>query len=377
MVTHPDIHADALLVSRLTPPGVTAIATIMVAGKGAESLMNQLFRPRGKSRLADTTRAHYGDFGIGITDDVVIRRLPNPSIPLVIQPAAQSSTPTDSATFEIHCHGGPSLVDALIEQVEQLGATHVSAEEFLAWQSGSLVHAEIAMALSQARTEKVAKLLLAQYAVLEPALSRAAKPEEKAWRAELRKRSKLGQHLLEPWRVVLFGPANVGKSHLLNSLAGIERAIVADQPGTTRDVLRCTISCDGWPIELIDGAGFRTTHDSLEQTGQQYLSDAMRQADLKVLIVDQSIPISETVRGLIADFQPDLIIGNKADLPSAWNESERAFVDLFVSATTRAGIDHLLNTIRQKLVPIEPSADDALPFSARQIALLSDATAIQ
>ena len=70
-------------------------------------------------------------------------------------------------------------------------------------------------------------------------------------------RASIGLHLVRPWRVTIAGPPNVGKSSLLNALAGFERAIVFDQPGTTRDVLTVLTAIDGWPIELADTAGWR------------------------------------------------------------------------------------------------------------------------
>src|SRR4029453_3197945 len=69
--------------------------------------------------------------------------------------------------------------------------------------------------------------------------------------------AELGQHLTAPWRVVLAGPPNVGKSSLINALAGYQRTIVSHVPGTTRDVVTTTTAIDGWPVELADTAGLR------------------------------------------------------------------------------------------------------------------------
>ena len=78
-----------------------------------------------------------------------------------------------------------------------------------------------------------------------------------------------GRHLLTPFDVVLAGPANVGKSSLINALVGYNRAIVYDAPGTTRDVITAETAIDGWPVTLSDTAGLRDSDDPLEMAGVQ------------------------------------------------------------------------------------------------------------
>src|SRR4029077_2665085 len=73
----------------------------------------------------------------------------------------------------------------------------------------------------------------------------------------------LGRHLTTPWRVAVCGPPNVGKSSLVNALAGFRRTVVTPTPGTTRDVVTTLIALDGWPVELLDTAGVRTTSEVL------------------------------------------------------------------------------------------------------------------
>src|SRR5690606_16577637 len=85
--------------------------------------------------------------------------------------------------------------------------------------------------------------------------------------AALVDRAPLGLHLTRPWHVALAGAPNVGKSSLLNAVLGYGRAIVFDQPGTTRDVLDAVTAIDGWPVRLTDGAGLRESVDALEAAG--------------------------------------------------------------------------------------------------------------
>ena len=95
-------------------------------------------------------------------------------------------------------------------------------------------------------------------------------------------RADLGLHLTSPWRVVVAGPPNVGKSSLINALVGYHRAVVFDTPGTTRDVVTVGTAIDGWPVELSDTAGIRPSDDRLESRVGRAIEQT-RQADLVAL----------------------------------------------------------------------------------------------
>ena len=88
------------------------------------------------------------------------------------------------------------------------------------------------------------------------------------------------------WRVVIAGPPNVGKSSLINAMAGYERAIVSPLPGTTRDVVTLTTAIDGWPVQLADTAGLRASDDELESAGVKLAGAALAAADLVILVCD-------------------------------------------------------------------------------------------
>src|SRR5205807_1170609 len=144
--------------------------------------------------------------------------------------------------------------------------------------------------LAHARTERTAAILLDQAnGALETALKaiREQLRQRDATSArqsldELLKFAALGQRLVEPWRVVVAGAPNVGKSSLVNALAGYQRSVVAPVPGTTRDVVTTALAFDGWPVELADTAGLRDAADELEEAGVARARATLLAADLVV-----------------------------------------------------------------------------------------------
>ncbi len=100
----------------------------------------------------------------------------------------------------------------------------------------------------------------------------------------------IGSHLVEPWRVVLAGPPNVGKSSLVNALVGYQRAIVYDAPGTTRDMVTAITALEGWPVELCDTAGLRSSREAIEAEGVRLARQAAAAADALVLVFSAQEP---------------------------------------------------------------------------------------
>ena len=171
---------------------------------------------------------------------------------------------------------------------------------------------------------------------------------------------------MNPWRILLIGPPNVGKSRLLNAIAGHERAIVSAEAGTTRDLIHAEISIDGWPFIFADGAGIRTSVDEIEQAGIALLKREAETVDLCLLIHDLSQPnqINEEIPITAVNH---LLIGNKSDLDSPWREEDKRQLDLLVSAMTGEGIDSLLAKIVERIVPRSPAPRQPVPFTQRQV----------
>jgi tRNA modification GTPase len=185
---------------------------------------------------------------------------------------------------------------------------------------------------------------------------------------ELLERADVGLRLLTGWQIVLFGRPNVGKSRLLNALAGYERAIVDATPGTTRDVVSVGTALDGWPVQIDDTAGLRATDDPIESQGVALAQARREKSDLGILVLDRSEPLREEDVVLLGASSHALRVANKADLPPAWDASTVAALP--VSSERGDGLDALIAAIVERLVPRPPAPRVGVPFRARQVRLL-------
>jgi len=350
--------APALQVSRLTAPGRGAVATLQLRGAGmAERIAGccQLAsgRPLAERPLRAILFARWGDEP---AEEVVLSRL-------------------TETVLEVHCHGGSAAVERILVQLAALGFVQTPWEQTLA--SADPLANDALAALAEAPTERTAAILLDQY---HGALRRAVEAifadlqsgdlATARWRlSELLSQASLGQRLTRPWRVVLSGPPNVGKSSLVNALLGFSRAIVAPTPGTTRDVVSATTALLGWPVELSDTAGRRRAGDPLEQAGIARAMAAADAADLVLEVVDALDPVAPSS---FATSSSRLRVCNKIDLLPAGAPVPEG---LPVSARTGAGLAELQAAIIQALVPNPPAAGAAVPFRAEHAAVLATAAA--
>lgn len=338
--------------ARLSAPGRSALATIGVAGPDAISLVTRLFKPADAKRPLAPGSPRYGPFGSSAVDDVVIDAWPNGSPPVVT----------------IHCHGGAAIVASIMDDLAREGAQLVSASEFLQASGHGATRAQAAIALSRAPSAKTAAILLDQLnGALEEAFARIESGDS-ALARRLLEWAEFGRHLSAPWKVLLFGRANVGKSQLLNAIAGFERAIVADQPGTTRDLVTVNVVLEGWPFELADGAGFHEAPGDLEREGQDSLRAYAAEADLRVQVLDLSEPLREFDESLTRELGPHLLVGAKSDLPAHPATLER--VGHTLSSKTRQGVDRLIQLIVASVVRRIPKPGEAIPFEECHVSWL-------
>jgi tRNA modification GTPase len=384
----------------VTAPGRGAIATILLRGADAPRVVARHFSPlKGRAakghaplhdeparpsrqRAADPCASAlcYGRWGSALSEEVVLYRRAD-------------------GVFEIHCHGGRAAAAAILASLEPLGCDLLDWKQYVAG-AESTIRADALLALAAASTERAAGILLDQLdgaieravqAVLQrlPECSETRRPEGGTrgiddprfdggvlvkQLEELLDRWEIGLHLVQPWRVVVAGRPNVGKSTLINALLGYERAVTSQLPGTTRDLVTAQAALDGWPVELIDTAGLRYSDDELEREGARRADAVMRDADLCILVFDRSAAIEESDVRLIVQWPEAVSVANKCDLPAAEKTGlpERA---LAVSALHGEGIEQLARLVAERLVPQAPPAGTAVPFTARQAGQLRRALA--
>jgi tRNA modification GTPase len=369
------------VVVELTPPGRAAVAVVLVAGPGAVGAVGDCFRPASGRPLADVRlgRIAFGRWGGPDGEELIVCRRAEDQI-------------------EIHCHGGVAAVGAIIERLAERGCRRVSWQDWLRTPVPGASRRDATtwaakIALAEAPTARTAAVLLDQYhgALSRTIQSAIAAIESRDWSdaAEiidgvLRYRD-VGLHLSRPWRVVVAGAPNVGKSSLINALAGYTRAIVSPQPGTTRDVVTTTTAIAGWPVQLADTAGLRDTSDALESAGVALAADALMGADLIIVVHDVSRggtrPVGDgsDLTGILARLPPQvrvIHVGNKMDLlPAASRQELDGEAAIATSAITGEGVAALLAAIARALVPRNPDAGEAVPFTAEQVAGLETAQA--
>jgi tRNA modification GTPase len=340
------------VVSLLTPPGAGAIATVEVRGPRAWELAKQLFTPVGKPALVspEVNRFWFGTLG----NDEVVLAVTERGASAPRGPGAQGADAPRSESFaiEVHCHGGRRVVRWVIEQF----LSHGCVEERTPRPSG-----EGFELLQRAPTLRTASILLDQLngafanevrailALLETDPPAACDPLRRI--AELG--NTVGRHLIEPWKVVVAGPPNVGKSSLVNALAGYQRSVVSEVAGTTRDAVSVRTAFDGWPVELIDTAGLRDA-EGLEAEGIEQARRELDEADLVLWVMDAT--------SSKWDWPPDdrlHAVLNKSDALTG----ERARTLPLVSAKTGEGIPALVAELVARLVPSVPAPCGAVPYT--------------
>jgi tRNA modification GTPase len=344
----------------LTPPGTAAIATLALRGPLAWTLIRQLAQ-RDLPAQPEAGRfwlVRLGEAGLGEADEVVL--------------AVKRAGP--QPWLELHTHGGREVVQFVQELIAARGA-EVCTWQDLERDTGGAVYAAALAALAGALTARTAAIALDQVqgafaaalASIQSALAMGDQSLADDLLGQLERWSDIGTHLTTPWTVVIAGAPNVGKSSLVNALAGYHRSVVSPLPGTTRDVVTTLVALDGWPVELADTAGWHDAADALEREGIQRAGEALGTADLCVWVLDASVsPVWPA-----ANLGKTLLVVNKSDLAPAWPVSEHPDA-VQVSAQTGAGLAELCAKIAAALVPELPAPHSAVPFTTPLAAAISD-----
>lgn len=370
-----------------SPAGAGGIGVIKISGPDAVRVTADIFHPgtpgtvRSKGEL-DSWRIHYGyivDPESGrVYDEVIVAVMRGPC----------SYTRED--VVEIQAHAGPAVLSAIMGLLMSRGIRLAEPGEFTrrAFLNGRIDLTQAESVIDMINARSVAALDIAASlmtgglkteiklirAVIVDVLSRieamvdfpedvedevdvpgiAAQLTDSVHRSisELIARHDAEDILRTGFRVVIAGGPNVGKSSLLNCLTGIQRAIVSDQPGTTRDFIEATMLIRGVPVVLADTAGLRANPDPLERLGIEKALEYIDMADVILLVLDAGVAMrAEDLRffGQIAGKQVILVV-NKIDLPpekclfripSEWEEIPR----VETSALYAQGIDSLKKAI--------------------------------
>jgi tRNA modification GTPase len=361
-----------------TPPGEAGIGIVRLSGPDAAAIARKIFRPHRPRQTWRSHRLYLGhivDSQGKLIDEVLLTWMQAPQ------------TYTREDVVEINCHSGYGVLSAILALVLEQGARPAQPGEFTlrAFLSGriDLTQAEAVLEVIRARTEaalqvaeghlqgnlglglaRIREALLDWLARVEAALDFPEEAEELApgtldegLTAQMARLSGLaatyeaGRLLREGLLTVIAGRPNAGKSSLLNRLLDLDRAIVTEIPGTTRDLIEETITLGGILVRLSDTAGLRPARDRLEELGIQRTRERLAQADLVLYLVDGSEPFSPEDQAALQELRGrrGLAVINKADLPPALDATGLTEVTSFpvmgISARSGEGIEALKQAI--------------------------------
>lgn len=381
----------------------SGIGIIRISGEKSVLIAEKIFHPGKKGKKLSEQAAytaHYGMIKDGeeIIDEVLVLLMKKP----------HSYTAED--TVEIHCHGGVYVMKRILDLVIRNGARPADPGEFTkrAFLNGriDLSQAEAVMDVIQAKNEYALKnsvsqlkgsvmkkiralreQVLYEIAYIESALddpehiSLEGYPQKLCVKVdnflkeseELLTGAEEGRVLREGIRTVIVGKPNVGKSSLLNVLAGDERAIVTEIAGTTRDALEEQIRIRGLTLNLVDTAGIRETEDVVERIGVDRAKNMVNEADLVLYVVDSSSVLDENDEEIISFLKDQnvIVLLNKSDLPSAVNsemiQEKLSKPVISVSAREETGIEEFADLLEKMFLEGRVSFNDEVYLTnARQ-----------
>jgi tRNA modification GTPase len=417
------MNLDDTIVAIATPLGRGGIGVVRLAGPEARAIAKPLLRlsrelEPNRAVHGDLIDPCGADTPVRETADPSSTHVGTDTF---VRPAERSSAPADTATtqaridevvvtyfakphsytaddiIEISAHGSPVVLCHIVELALARGARLAEPGEFTmrAFLNGrlDLTQAEAVRDLIDSQTLFQAKVAAQQ---LEGALSNRLKPIKKnlvelialleagidfaeddvsiaqdaaildrlgkikAPLEQLAATFTYGKLVHQGLTLAIVGRPNVGKSSLFNRLVERERAIVTAQPGTTRDLVSETVSIGGIPVELVDTAGIRRALDEAESIGIKKSMEALADADLVLVVIDKTQPLSEEDRELLTQVEtrPAIVVENKSDLPSTHE---------YENETPRVGTDAFVRPSRAKpgkVLPALPNSAPRIPTSA-------------
>ena len=359
-----------------TPLGEGAIGIVRLSGTDSFAIAQRIFKGKDLASVASHT-LNYGHIvdpdKNEILDEVMIGAMRSPK------------TFTREDIIEINTHGGIAVTNEILQLVIREGARLAEPGEFTkrAFLNGrvDLTQAEAVMDIIRAKTDKAMNIAVKQldgslsdlinntrqeilntlaqvevnidypeYDDVEEATTeiiREKTSEFEALLTNLLKTARRGKILREGISTAIIGRPNVGKSSLLNNLLREEKAIVTDIEGTTRDVIEEYVNINGVPLKLVDTAGIRETEDIVEQIGVERSKKALKEADLVLLVLNASEPLTDQDRQLLEISQDSnrIILLNKVDLPEKIEIDQLPEDHIKISVLKNQNIDQIEDRI--------------------------------
>ena len=380
------MNLDDTIVALATPPGRGGIGVVRLSGPESRAIALPMLRLK---QALDPGRAVFGELVEPSSEDIPVRGTSQNVIDeVVVMFFAKPHSYTTDDVVEISAHGSPVVLRHIVELCLATGARLAEPGEFTmrAFLNGrlDLTQAEAVRDLIDSQTLYQAKVAAQQ---LDGALSRRIQPIKKDL-VELIAALEAGidfaeddvsvlpaQNILERIAVVrvplerlagsftygklvhdgltlaIVGRPNVGKSSLFNRLVEQERAIVTSTPGTTRDLVTETVAIGGIPVRLVDTAGIRQALDEAESIGIRKSMEALADADIVLVVLDASQPITEDDKRLmtLAEARAAIVVQNKSDVQSSSPITGLSLSPIHTSALTGQGIPELRAQILQHL----------------------------
>jgi tRNA modification GTPase len=402
------MFSDDTIAAISTPPGRGGIGVVRLSGAASLEIATSIFQTKFQAQLDQPNRAHFGRVIDPATSEIV------DEVILTFFKSPRSYTGED--VVEISCHGSPIILARMLQLATDRGARIAEPGEFtfraFLNKRIDLAQAQAVRDLINAQTRYQARVATKQ---LEGALSIRLTPlkdalvevivhlessvefveEDISPQTTSMLLSKLtdvidaltaiagsfsfGRYLREGFDLAIVGRPNVGKSSVFNRLIGIDRAIVTELPGTTRDALYESSSISGVPVRLIDTAGIRETTDLVESIGITRSRTAIADADISLLVLDASEPLTDDDLNLMNHLTPErrIIALNKTDLPARFDAASIPAGGgevIRISALTGDGFDLLTGKIFERLSgDASTERDDIMLTDARQHAAVRNA----
>jgi tRNA modification GTPase len=360
----------------MTGKGTGAISTVQVFGENSESVIAKIFKQASqKPPLFEMGQILLGSIydGQKTIDQVTIGC-------------------EGQSTFAIHSHGNPLVVEMIIKLLRKHGVQILDSEQLLkileSRKQNDAIALEALIVQAQAKTLEGTKIIFnqAEYGlgkVLRGWLSDIENISISSIKKQAEKilqNSSIAKHIIFGCKTIITGPPNSGKSTLLNCLAGKQKSIVSEISGTTRDWVTAQCRIESMSLELVDTAGLSENLDgsgsSIENTAQQKSLEMIQQADLILLVLDNSkeAQIDERIFETIAN-KKIMTVLNKSDLPAKFNLDKlpgKLSNIVRISAKEQTGIDDLITSIRQTCGVTNFDLRSPVCFTERQENLLKE-----